>query len=184
MIILVEYDPNWPKQFEAEAAEIRRVFGSVALRVEHVGSTAVPGLAAKPVIDIQVSVASLEDRTFFDAALGALGYGHIDLGDFDRVYPFNAKPPTWPGTHHVHLCVSGSREERVHLAFRDYLRDHPGAAAEYVALKRALAAVHPGDTLESRERYSLAKSELVGGVLDRALQAGYPQSANLRPDHA
>ncbi len=180
MITLTDYNPNWPRQFEAEAAEIRRVFGPVALRVEHVGSTAVPGLAAKPVIDIQISVASLENRTFFDAALGALGYAHLDLGEFDRVYPFYAKPPQWPSTHHVHLCVGGSQEERVHLAFRDYLRDHPDVAAEYLSLKRALAAVNPGDTLESRERYSLAKSDFVRGVLARAHGAGYPRSAQPR----
>jgi GrpB-like predicted nucleotidyltransferase (UPF0157 family) len=126
------------------------------------------------VIDIQISVASLERRDRYDGPLEQLGYVHIAFGDFDRVYPFFQKPATWPTSYHVHLCVQGSEQERVHLAFRDYLRDHPAIAADYLALKRRLAAAHDGLTLESRERYSLAKTGFVQGVLERALAAGYP----------
>jgi len=100
--------------------------------------------------------------------LARLGYRHIPMGQFDRVYPFFQKPAEWPTTHHVHLCRLGSEEERRHLTFRDYLRRHPAVGAEYVALKRGLAAQHDGLTLESRERYSLAKTEFVASVLQRA----------------
>jgi GrpB-like predicted nucleotidyltransferase (UPF0157 family) len=174
MIKIVEYDPGWPAQFEEEAAQIGKVMGSSAMRIEHVGSTAVPGLAAKPVIDIQISVASLEGRASFRNVLGSLGYIHIDLGDFDRVYPFFQKPSEWPCTHHVHLCAVGSREERTHLAFRDFLREHPAVAAEYLSQKRRFAAGNRGDTLESRERYSLSKSDFVRGILEKAFASGYP----------
>jgi GrpB-like predicted nucleotidyltransferase (UPF0157 family) len=169
MITITPYNAAWPAMFEAEAASLRAVLGERALRIEHVGSTAVPGLAAKPVIDIQVSVESLEPRHRHIELLGHLGYVHVPLGTFDRVYPFFQKPPQGPSTHHVHLCVSGSRQEREHLAFRDHLRRHPELAVEYLALKRALAADNHGNTLESRERYSLAKSEFVQSVLQRAL---------------
>lgn len=168
MIIIAPYTASWPAMFEAEAMHIRAVFGEQALRVEHVGSTAVPGLAAKPVIDIQVSVSSLGPSRQHVELLARLGYLHVDLGEFDRVYPFFQKPAQWPCTHHVHLCVAGSPQEREHLAFRDHLRAHPQVAADYLSLKRTLAAAHHGSTHESRERYSLAKSEFVQSVLQRA----------------
>ena len=148
--------------------------GALALRVDHVGSTSVPGLAAKPVIDIQVSVATLAPLAVCARPLAQIGYTHVPLGEFDRIYPFFQKPAEWPATHHVHLCVYGSAPERRHLAFRDYLRDHPGVAAAYEALKRRLAAANDGVTLESRERYSLSKTEFVTAVLERALSEGYP----------
>jgi GrpB-like predicted nucleotidyltransferase (UPF0157 family) len=136
MIHIAPYDPAWPAMFEAEAATLRQLLGDRALRVEHVGSTSVPGLAAKPVIDIQVSVATLEPRGLYVGPLASLGYRHLALGEFDLVYPFFQKPTEWPCSHHVHLCVRGSRQECDHLAFRDYLRRHAAVAAEYLALKR------------------------------------------------
>ena len=173
MITIDPYDSAWPARFEVEALRIRRLLGELALRVEHVGSTAVPGLAAKPVIDIQVSVSSIEPLGSHIARLAQVGYGHIPLGPIDLVYPFFQKPTVWPSTHHVHLCVIGSEQERKHLAFRDYLRNHSSVAAEYVILKRQLASAHDGVTIESQERYSLSKSEFVNSVLKRALADGY-----------
>ncbi|HUL53050.1 MAG TPA: GrpB family protein [Opitutaceae bacterium] len=179
MIVIAPYDPAWPAEFSAEAVRIHDALGHLALRIEHVGSTSVPGLAAKPVIDIQISVASLEPRDLYCTRLAELGYTHFPLGEFDRVYPFFKRPAGWPGTHHVHLCVRGSEQERAHLAFRDYLRRNPAVAAEYAALKRTLAAGHDGLTLESQERYSLAKMEFVRSVLSRAL----PQAQSTPPRH-
>lgn len=172
MITIVPYDPRWPRLFEEEAARVRAVMGSHALRIEHVGSTSVPALAAKPVIDIQVSVASLNSPGLYAERLSQLGYVHIPLGPFDLVYPFFQKPAEWPCTHHIHLCVLGLEQERRHLAFRDYLRRHPVVAIEYVKLKRRLAAAHDGATLQSREHYSLSKTDFVESVLKRALSAG------------
>jgi GrpB-like predicted nucleotidyltransferase (UPF0157 family) len=175
MIRIVPYDGTWPALFEAEAASIREVLKSLALRIEHVGSTSVPGLAAKPVIDIQISVATLEVLAMYSEPLAQIGYNHIPLGPFDLVYPFFQKPPEWPSSHHIHLCVVGTELERRHLAFRDYLRGHPTTAADYAELKRSLAAALDGETLESRERYSLSKTEFVTSVLARALSAGHPR---------
>jgi len=92
MIAVVPYDSRWPALFEAEATLIRDRLGELALRVEHVGSTAVPGLPAKAVIDIQVSVASLGPMSSYLEVLAHIGYGHVPLGDFDSVYPFFRKP--------------------------------------------------------------------------------------------
>jgi GrpB-like predicted nucleotidyltransferase (UPF0157 family) len=122
VIQIVPYTPAWAEAFEAESKELRRVLGARAIRIEHVGSTAVPGLAAKPVIDIQVSVQSLEPPEEFQVALAPLGYKFVSNGDFDLEYPWFAKPGEWPSTHHVHLCVAGAEQEVLHLAFRDYLR--------------------------------------------------------------
>lgn len=175
MIEIVPYDASWPEAFAAEAGRIRARFGDRALRVEHVGSTAVTGLAAKPVIDVQVSVASLGDRGVLLADMGALDYAHVDLGEFDRVYPFFKRPAEWPSTHHVHLCEAGGEQERRHLAFRDYLRRHADAAAEYRYLKEKLSRFHAGTTEESREAYSLAKSAFVEEAIVKAFAEGLPE---------
>jgi GrpB-like predicted nucleotidyltransferase (UPF0157 family) len=174
MIKIVPYDSGWAARFVAEAACIREAMGSLALRIDHVGSTSVPGLAAKPVVDIQVSVASLGTLGMYADPLAKLGYSHIPLDPGDSVYPFFQKPATWPSTYHIHLCVLGSEQENRHLAFRDYLRSHPAVAAEYVEIKRSLAAAHDDATLESRERYSLSKTQFVNSVLEQALSAGCP----------
>ena len=165
MIVISEYDAKWPVLFEEEAHRLRTAFGSVALRIEHVGSTSVPGLAAKPVIDIQVSVASLVPHGRYVDTMATLGYRHVALS-FDLVYPFFYGPPAeWPGTHHVHLCDAGGEQEWKHLAFRDYLRAHPRVAREYEALKRELARVHDEETLQSSQAYTRSKSEFVANVL-------------------
>jgi GrpB-like predicted nucleotidyltransferase (UPF0157 family) len=171
MVVISEYDPNWAVLFEEEAHRLRASFGASALRIEHVGSTSVPGLAAKPVIDIQVSVASLVPHGRYAVAMAALGYRHVVLGDFDLVYPFFHKPVDWPSTHHVHLCEAGGEQEWKHLAFRNHLRAHPEAARAYEALKRELARVHDASTPQSMEAYSLAKSEFVATAL-RSAEAG------------
>jgi len=172
-INIVPYDSGWPRRFEAEAVLLRMALGDLALRIDHVGSTAVPGLAAKPVIDIQVSVVSLEPSRAFRELLSTVGYAHINIGAFDSVYPFFQKPQEWPSTHHVHLCRHGSHEERTHLVFRDYLRDHPATAAQYETLKRTLAAAHAGASFEERERYSLAKTPFISAIIETALRQGY-----------
>ena len=171
MVIISEYDANWPVLFEHEAHRLRAGLGPVALRIEHVGSTSVPGLAAKPVIDIQVSVTSLVPHGRYVDSMAALGYRHVAMGDFDFVYPFFHKPAELPSTHHVHLCEAGGALERKHLVFRDYLRAHPQVAVQYEALKRELARTHDVSTQQSMEAYSLGKSEFVAHVL-RAAEAG------------
>ncbi len=174
MIEITPYDVRWPLRFAEEAARIRASLGELAMRIDHVGSTAVPNMDAKPVIDIQVSVLSLSPRGWLVPKMVELGYLHVDLGDFDLIYPYFEKPDTWPHTHHLHACEAGGEQERRHLAFRDYLRRHPREASEYAALKKELANVHPGRDHEGRERYSLAKSNYVQSAIEAAYAEGLP----------
>jgi GrpB-like predicted nucleotidyltransferase (UPF0157 family) len=167
VIQVVSYDASWPRRFEEEAAAIGATFGPLARRIEHVGSTAVPGLDAKPVIDIQVSVPSLASLERFVPLMTSLGYVHLADPDpeFERRYPFFHKPAQWPHSHHVHLCEAESDMEWRHVAFRDYLRTHADAHIEYVALKRELAARHGGSTHEERQGYADAKTEFIERIL-------------------
>jgi GrpB-like predicted nucleotidyltransferase (UPF0157 family) len=177
MIVIVPYDPAWAEQYAEEACEVREALGDLVVRIDHVGSTSVPGLAAKPVIDIQLSVGSLQPLSRIRDLLAHIGYTHAPDPDeaFERVYPLFRKPANWPSTHHLHACTAGSEQERRHIAFRDYLRDHPETAAEYVDLKRRLATSHDGTTTESRERYAMSKSWFVETTLKRAYESGYPK---------
>lgn len=171
-IEVVAYDPQWPSLFEAEAARIRAALGATALRIDHNGSTSIPGMRAKPIIDIQVSVAALQPLAAFGDALAALGYHHVPHPD-DAFCPFFHRPAQWPHTHHVHVVEHGGIEERRTLAFRDYLRDRDDAAREYEHIKIELARRLVGADHESREAYARAKSEFIERVVARALEAGY-----------
>lgn len=167
MISIVPYDPAWPREFEAERKRLQTAFGDTAVRIEHHGSTAVPGLAAKPIIDIQISVARLDPMEAYASALGACGYVHVPHPD-DAFCPFFHRPATWPHSHHIHVVQAGSAEERRTLAFRDYLRRHPDAARQYETLKQQLAAEYGGADAHSREAYAVAKTEFVEVMLERA----------------
>jgi GrpB-like predicted nucleotidyltransferase (UPF0157 family) len=159
-IAIVPYDAAWPREFERERERLQAELGALALRIEHNGSTAVPGLAAKPVIDIQISVAHLQPLAAYGAPLARLGYTHMASADDDRC-PFFHRPADWPHTHHVHVVEAGGDEERQTLAFRDYLRANPDRAREYEALKRALAAAFGAADASAREAYAAAKNEFV-----------------------
>jgi len=171
---IVAYDAVWPRAFAAERDRIAAALGDVALRIDHHGSTAVPGLAAKPVIDIQVSVRRLQPLAAYAGPLARLGYVHVPHAD-DAFCPFFHRPAAWPHTHHVHVVESGGAEERRTLAFRDYLRAHPETAREYEQLKRRLATQHSAATFASRQAFADAKAEFVGRVTERALAAGLPR---------
>ena len=172
-IEIVPYDPRWPGAFEAEAARLRAALKTMALRIDHHGSTAVPGLSAKPIIDIQVSVAALQPLSAYGAALEGIGYVHVPHPD-DSFCPFFHRPIQWPHSHHVHVVERGAREERRTLAFRDYLRDHREVAREYEDLKRTVAAQIVGADPESQQQYADAKSDFVEQVVSLAVLRGYP----------
>lgn len=160
-IRIVGYDPRWPKAAEAELRRIREALRTVATRLEHVGSTAVPGLAAKPILDLQLSVADVWARSRYAELLAALGYLFVpDPASPD--YHFFAKPPERPRSHHLHVCEAGSKHESRHVAVRDFLRGHPDEAAAYAALKRDLVARAPEDRLayiEGKDAYVTALEE-------------------------
>jgi len=145
-IRIVEYDPAWPVQAAAELRRLNDALGPVTLRLEHVGSTAVPGLAAKPTLDLQLSVAAVEPRDRYVGSLERLGYLFAPAPESPD-HHFFAKPAERPRSHHLHVCEAGSEHEFRHLAVRDFLRAHDEEAARYAALKRAVVQRHPQDRL-------------------------------------
>ncbi len=141
---IAEYDPAWPGRFEAEASRIRAALGDQVVRVDHVGSTSVPGLEAKPVVDIQVSVHSTIPRSAYVEPIVALGYRWA-LDPWTDEHEFFSRDADGERAYQIHVCLAGSEWERRHLAFRDWLRDHPDDAEAYGRLKRVLARRHPRD---------------------------------------
>lgn len=177
---IVPYDARWPAGFETEAVRLRNALGPLALRIDHHGSTSIPGLAAKPIIDIQISVAVLQPISTYGAPLRAIGYVHVPDPD-DSFCPFFHRPSQWPHTHHVHVVQKGGAEEQRTLAFRDYLREHREVASEYEQIKRDLAAQLALHDRESREAYARAKTVFIEQIVAVALRSGYPRTDKL-PD--
>jgi len=171
-IEIADYDAGWPGQFQAEKARLLGQIAAWTLDIEHVGSTAVPGLGAKPIIDIMPGVRSMADAEACIDGMRRLGYHYVpEFEDAlpDRRYFFMGHPAQkW----HVHIVEIGGAFWRRHIAFRDYLRAHPEAADEYAALKRRLAAEYPRDSLA----YTDAKSELILGIEEKAAAAMGPSS--------
>jgi GrpB-like predicted nucleotidyltransferase (UPF0157 family) len=168
---IVPYDTKWPNVFSAERDRIAAVLGALALRIDHHGSTSVPGLAAKPIIDIQVSVERLHPIETYAPRFAQLGYVHLPHPD-DAFCPFFHRPAAWPHTHHVHVVEAGGDEERRTLAFRDYLRDHSETAREYADLKRWLAPQYSATELSSHQAYADAKTAFITRVNARARAEG------------
>jgi GrpB-like predicted nucleotidyltransferase (UPF0157 family) len=164
-IATVEYDPQWPVMFEVERRRLHDALGDVAVRIEHIGSTAVSGLAAKPIIDIDVYVSAIEPMAAYREPLEALGY----VFQFDPETPglhFFGYPAERPRRFHVHVAELGGRHMVVDLAVRDFLRTHPDVAQEYARLKRALTAQHPGD----RDAYIAGKAQFMTELQAQALR--------------
>ena len=161
---IVEHHHAWARQAHEELRRIGEALGPLAVRLEHVGSTAVPGLAAKPILDLQLSVASMEPRAGYIRPLQGLGYLFAPDPDSPDFH-FFGKPPERPRTHHLHVCEAGSSHEFRHLAVRDFLREHSDEAARYAALKRELVKRHPQDRLA----YIAGKEQHVTDLEARAL---------------
>ena len=153
---VVAYDPSWPGRYEQWHDRLDGQLADAALRIEHVGSTAVPGLPAKPTIDIQVSVADLDDESRYVAKIEQAG---VQLRSRDALHRFFRPFAGQPRDVHVHVCPAGSGWEREHLLFRDYLRSHPDARDAYARVKREAAQVWSDD----RIAYTEAKT---GVILD------------------
>lgn len=147
MVEIIPYQEHWPSEFQAIATPLHQVLGPLALRIDHIGSTAVPGLPAKDVIDIQITVAALDAQV--RAAMADLGYT-LREGMRDHRPPHVVgldtewdkwlfMPPPGQRRTHTHARVQGRANQRYALLFRDYLRAHPATAAAYAELKRRLA---------------------------------------------
>ncbi len=166
-VFIFDYDPSWPAAFEAERARLGAALGIDLVAIEHVGSTSVPGLAAKPIVDIMGGVARLEGTAAWGDVLHALGYEFqpealTHLPD-DRLF---LKRTTGTPAVNLHLTEHGGAFWQEKLLFRDYLRAHDEVAREYEALKRALAPRF----LDVPFTYSVAKTDFIRATLDRARQ--------------
>jgi GrpB-like predicted nucleotidyltransferase (UPF0157 family) len=161
-VIIVPYDPEWVARFEALRAPIWDGVREIALSIEHVGSTAVPGLAAKPIVDMTVVVPSRRDVPRAIAQLQGLGYRHRgDLGIAGRE-AFHA-PPDLPA-HRLYVCAKNSLALANHVALRDWLRSHPDDARAYGALKARLAIRFRDDI----DGYVDGKTAFIAAILARA----------------
>ena len=144
-VVVVPYDQAWKTDFEAIRQEIQAALGEWMVGIEHVGSTSVEGLAAKPILDIDVVIRSYDDFAAVVQRLAAIGYIHEgDLGIKDRE-AFRYDNKTHLQKHHLYVCTQDSAELNRHITFRNYLRSHPQAAAEYGAVKTEAAALYPND---------------------------------------
>lgn len=173
-IAIVPYDARWPAEFRRIGMSLREALGGLAVRIDHIGSTAVPGLAAKDVIDVQVTVAAL-DAAAIATALAPLGYTLRDDVARDQVPPgmddaaaewrkLYFRAPEGQRRTHLHVRQAGRANQRYALLFRDYLREAPTTATAYARVKEALARLHPGD----RDAYYDVKDPVCDLIADAA----------------
>lgn len=179
VVIVVDYDPNWPRLFESLRAVIWTAVSDVAISIEHIGSTAVPGLAAKPLIDLDVVVPEPQVSLGI-ARLAALGYEHQGDQGVPQREAFRRPPGTPP--HHLYLCPSSSLALANHLAVREHLRANPFEAQAYGALKKRLAL----DFRDDIDGYVEAKTAFLTALLRKR---GFPDASlaqieriNCRPE--
>lgn len=156
---VVPYDPAWPAAFASLRARIAPVLGDLAAGIEHVGSTAVPGCDAKPIVDVDVVLRRSDDFDEAARRLATLGYAH--LGDLGIVGREAFRAPAGTPRHHLYVCAAGSAQLQAHLTLRDALRADPTLAAAYGALKRDLAVEFRHD----RDAYTEGKTAFIGSVL-------------------
>ena len=164
-MLLSPYDTTWPLEFAVEADRIARACRGLALRLEHIGSTSIPGLSAKPVIDVLAGRPGNVPGESYVAAFRQLGYEHKGAYGVPGRNYFRRGTPR---THHVHLVSWTSTVWEDHLLFRDYLRSHPETAREYETLKRELAALY----IQDKERYTDAKGPFIRSIVRRAREEG------------
>ena len=164
-VVIVAYDPRWPSKYEEEKDRILGAIGDVAVAIEHIGSTAVPGLGAKPIIDIMVAVSRLADAERCIEPLQEIGYEYVP--EYNDVIPerrYFHKGPPGAATYHLHMVELTSGFWKGHLLFRDFLRTHPEQARQYYQLKKELAAKFGAD----RDGYTEAKTSYIESVIAKA----------------
>ena len=160
-VVIANYDPEWPRLYEEEKHRLRSALGPATGSIEHMGSTSVPGLGAKPIIDIMVGVRDMAEADHFQRRLEPAGYLDVTPEPGETEWFYCLGRGTRELYYHVHLVVEGSGHWRRQLAFRDHLRWNPALAAEYEELKRRLADRHG----EDREGYTEAKAGFITRVL-------------------
>lgn len=160
---IVEYDPNWVKDFEKEALLLHSIFGEVALNIYHIGSTAIPGIKAKPIIDILITTNDITTIDSFDDQMEELGY--VVGGEFGLPgRRFYCKVDNEHCHFHVHIYEATDPSVEKYLLFRDYMIAHPTDAKEYESLKTDLATKYPNN----RTLYTQSKSEFINQIFKKA----------------
>ncbi|MEO3800519.1 GrpB family protein [Nonomuraea sp. B1E8] len=159
---IVDHDPGWAAAFAALGRTMRGALGSVAVRIDHIGSTSVPGLAAKPVLDVQIAVRSFEPLEAYKGPLERIGLVHR-AGNPELTKRYFRETPGHRRTH-VHVREHGSFSQQLPLLFRDYLRAHPEAAAAFAEAKRRCA----DRFRDARQEYVAAKEPYVWDIVRRA----------------
>jgi len=167
-IIVLDYSPQWAVQFEMLKNIYTTALHNLNIDIQHVGSTSVPGLAAKPIIDIDIIIENDSILKTVISRLKSLGYQHRgDLGIPQReAFKHNSgvhNNEILP-THNLYVCIKGCDSLNNHLTFRDYLKQHPNKIAEYSALKKKLAATYPNDI----DAYVENKTPFITGILQQA----------------
>ncbi len=158
---VVPYSPDWPRLFEEEKAHLLSVIGDYVLDIQHVGSTSIPGMPAKPILDIGIAVRNFEEARVCIPPIEGLGYEYRGEFGIPRRHYFTKGEPR---THHIHMNEATSQDWNRQITFRDYLRQHLELAQEYAELKLELAQRYPND----RDAYLDGKTAFVERVLDLA----------------
>jgi GrpB-like predicted nucleotidyltransferase (UPF0157 family) len=162
VVRLVPYNPEWPRFFEEEKVRLQAAVGAYVLDIQHIGSTAIPGGVAKPIVDIGIAVESFEGAFVCVEPMERLGYEYRGENGIPRRHYFVKRIPDT--THHVHIFELSNPAWEDHVLFRDYMRQHPEAVEEYTGLKLALAERFPRD----RGAYTDGKAALIERILGMA----------------
>ncbi|MBG9735483.1 GrpB family protein [Paenibacillus alvei] len=163
-VIIDAYNPEWIKRYEEERDKIREAVSAICIAVEHIGSTSVPGLGAKPVIDMMLGVREIADvKHEHKERLQAIGYEYVHKPEFpERLFFRRGK---WrAGTEHLHVYQYAGEMWQNNIRFRNYLRSHPATKEQYVQLKHALAAQFPHD----RVHYTAGKAAFIREIMSKA----------------
>ncbi|GAA0713104.1 GrpB family protein [Paraclostridium ghonii] len=164
IIEVLEYNPDWKAEFIKEAKDIYKIMGKEVVKVHHIGSTSIPGIDAKPVIDILVEVKNIENVDLYNESLKSLGY--IAKGEYCIPNRRFFLKGIYKRTHHIHVFESGNSEIKRHINFRDYMIQHPEEAKQYAELKKELAKTFRYDI----EGYCNGKDAFVKGIDKKAYE--------------
>ncbi|SMF86989.1 GrpB domain, predicted nucleotidyltransferase, UPF0157 family [Paenibacillus uliginis N3/975] len=165
-VIVSEYNPEWKKQYEDERVKISEALQDILMTIEHIGSTSVPGLGAKPIIDMMVGVMDLDQvgQEQIDRLM-KIGYEYVHKPDFPE-RKFFRKGKWRAGTHHLHIYEMSGAQWRNNMLFRNYLRNHADTLAQYYQLKKELEARHKHD----RVQYTAGKETFIQEVINKATE--------------
>ncbi|OXM16096.1 GrpB family protein [Paenibacillus herberti] len=162
-IIISDYQNNWAAEYEHEAERIRSALGALIIEIEHIGSTSIEGMAAKPLIDMMISVQRLDDVEMLVDPLAQLNYEYVHKPKFSNRLFFR-KGPWRAGTHHLHVYAKNSKEWNQQLLFRNFMQANRDQAQAYMELKRELAIRYRHD----RVSYTAGKDEFIRRILSEA----------------